>query len=152
MDIKKTVREFAATSKHLTDTKEHNSDSMKNDYGIPGVTNINFTVISLKGKLTAAINKFKNLSIRCISDKGRELHMRTGESYGLLRNSPMSIRSFPGYVLEIPEVLRSFSKVFRSFPGLAGRNPEVLRGFPDKIRNFPVTVRAISGSFRQFPV
>ena len=123
MEIKNTVREIATTSKHLTDTKEHKSDSMKNDYGISGVINTNFMVISLKGKHTAVINKFKNLSIRCISDKGRELHMRTGESPGLLSNFPESFRSFPGYEREIPEVFRSLSKVFRSFPGLAGRNP-----------------------------
>lgn len=151
MDIKKTVREFAATSIHLTDTKEHNSNSMKNDHGISGVTNIKFTVISMKGKLTDVRNKFKNLSIRCISDIGRELNMRTGKSPGLLSKSPGAFRSFPEYVREISEVLRSFSKVFRSFSGLAGRIPEVLRGFSDKIRNLPGRVREISGSFRQLP-
>ena len=139
MKIYNAGRESEAISKHLTDTIEYYSDSMKNDSDSSGVINNNFINIFLKSKLTACRNLLINLSIgctfnkgRCTSNLGRGTPEQTGGSPGILRNFPglvrefpRLVREFPGSVREFPKLLRGLSKVLRSIPGLVRRTPEV---------------------------
>ena len=132
MKIYNAGRESEAISKHLTDTIEYYSDSMKNDSDSSGVINNNFINIFLKSKLTACRNLLINLSIgctfnkgRCTSNLGRGTPEQTGGSPGILRNFPGLVREFPGSVREFPKLLRGLSKVLRSIPGLVRRTPEV---------------------------
>jgi len=158
MGINYTGRESEAISKHLNDTIEHYSDSMKIDYDRSGVISTKCVFIFLIVKLNAGRNLLIYLYNSCTPDKcrgtsniGREIPMRTGESPGMLRNTPGKSGDLPGSVREFPEMLRGLSKVLRSIPGKVRRTPEESIVFPDKFRNFPGPVREFPGLFRDFP-
>jgi len=172
MEKNNTGKVSGAINTHLTDTIEHSSESMKNNYDRSVVINIICIIVSLKGLLTACrylliYLSFGNTSykVRYTSNKckytfnkvrytfniGREMQMRTEESTGMFRNSPGNSGDILGSVIEFTKMLSSLSKVLRSISGIVRIIPQVLIDFPDNFRNFPGPVREFPGSLLQFP-
>ena len=162
MRTKINVSKSATTAKHINNNKGYTSDPVKKSNNKSGVRNTSSIAISSNDKLVAVRNllvktfikyKFESIKITYISDiciffRGRELYMRTGESYGSYRNFSWFSEDFSGSDRGFFEVSGSLSEVIISFSGTVRRNSEVLKNFSEMFRKFHGSDREISGLLR----
>ena len=185
MKTNNTGKKSAVTLNHISGTKVHTPDSAKNDDNRSGAGNTSCIFIFIKDRLFSGKNllvkafnkyKFEPIKDNDISDrynffKGRELHMRTGEFPGSMREYSYSsgdssafdrkisvmfrrfsavIRGFSGFVRIIPGALRNSSGRLGNFSGLYSKIPGLFYKLPDIYRKFSGLHRYFSGSFLVF--